>query len=632
MRRADSLTMAVEVVELRDESRTRVAGLERSDNGVACAATPSLCFHLRQGHGGLIASAAKPAPALVSRIPLERRLVWFWLGLGLVGVAAAAERPFANPFGMHLRPAPATVAAAWAPAIVREAPTNEMVLVRRANGDLELYGIAKPASDAVTVLRSRDGGLTWSAPENAFALPGRAYYAVQVLEAADGALHAVVHLLGEGPGGYRGRLYEVYHARRERGAAAWSAPRRVVPGYVGSIRGFIQLRRGRLVLAVARAIPEREQPPATGPDRGWNDTFVYTSDDAGDTWSQSPDVLSLALPGPNVTRYGAIEPALLELRDGRTWMLVRDRGGRLWNSHSPDGVRWDALERTPFISSDSPAGLLRLRDGRIVLFTNACQYWSDPRSYAMGGREVLHAAASADEGRTWRGFREVLHETVAVTRGDRGTAYPSAVENAAGRVVLVSGQGEGKRAIVMFDPRWLEERAVRCDFARGPEDWTQYGGGGLARETVADGTAVLALAAPAGAAGGASWNFPAADSGEVALRMRLSPGGDGLRLCLNDHFTRVDDLRAAGQAVVEVAPVLAAAAGDAAGAWHDLRLTWSGAARGGDWMLAVDGREAARGAVRRPAPLGVNYLRVEFRGPAAGAGLRLGAAAMRATP
>ena len=181
--------------------------------------------------------------------------------------AEMAAAPFANPFGLQLRPAPATLAAVRAPVILRAAPTNETCLLRRSDGTLELYGIAKPASDAVTVLRSRDGGLTWSEPGPAFPLPGKAYYALQVLEAADGVLHAVVHVLGEGPGGYRGRLYEVYHVRKDARAAAWWAPQRVVPGYVGSIRGFTPLRSGRIVLAVARAIPERAQAPTAGPDR-----------------------------------------------------------------------------------------------------------------------------------------------------------------------------------------------------------------------------------------------------------------------------------------------------------------------------------------------------------------------------
>ena len=169
------------------------------------------------------------------------------------------------------------------------------------------------------------------------------------MEARDGTLHAVVHDFREGPGGYRGRLWEVYYTQRPPGGE-WAKPRLIVPGYIGSIRGFVQLESGRLVLAVARAMPDRMEAPKTGPDLGWHNTFVYFSDDAGATWRESPDQLTLALNGPNATRYGAIEPALLELKDGRLWMLVRDRGGRLWQSFSRDGgARWPALERSAFI-------------------------------------------------------------------------------------------------------------------------------------------------------------------------------------------------------------------------------------------------------------------------------------------
>jgi hypothetical protein len=501
----------------------------------------------------------------------------------------------AQPVGVRLRPPPHDLATIHAPAVIREAPTNETCLVARRDGALELYAIGKPESDTATVMRSTDGGLTWTEPALAFRLHNKAYYAIQVLEAHDGTLHAVVHDFREGPGGYRGRLWEVYYASRPPGGE-WTKPRLIVPGYIGSIRGFVQLKAGRLVLAVARAIPERMEAPQSGPDLGWHSTFVYFSDDAGATWRESPDQLILALNGPNATRYGAIEPVLLELRDGRLWMLVRDRGGRLWQSFSTDGgARWPALERSPFISSDSPATLLRLGDGRILLLTNACQNWSDPRSYAMGGREVLHAAISADEGRTWRGFREVLHEPPVATRGDRGTAYASAVENAAGKIVVVSGQGEGKRALLAFDPRWLEETDTRDDLATGPVQWTAYG-----KAAVRAGSArAIAIPIEAGEAVGAQWNFPVGASGEISLRIEVPAGVSSLKLCLNDHFTRLDDRKAAAHAVF-VAPITEAGTLAVSLRWNTREL-----------VVRVGGTER-RVAAQRPAQFGVNYLRIEF--------------------
>lgn len=534
---------------------------------------------------------------------------------GAFATSRIAAKPFGNPFGMQLRRAPATSAAVYEPVVVRGALTNESSILRMADGALETYSVTKPASDSVTVQRSRDGGLTWSEPQTAFTLPGRAYYALQVLAASDGARHAAVHVFGEGPGGYRGRLYEVYHTKLAAGSTAWSAPQRIVPGYIGSIRGFIQLTRtGRLVLAVGRAIPEREQPPKSGPDFGWNDTFTYFSDDQGATWRQSPDVLSLELKAPNATRYGAVEPVLLELRDGRVWMLVRDRQGRLMQSFSTDGERWSSLERTSFISSDSPAALLRLRDGKIVLLTNACQNWTDPRSYAMGGREVLHAAISADEGKTWRGFREIFHETDVVSGGDRGTSYPTLAETPDGKVVVVSGQGEGKRAIVTFDPRWLEERAVRDELASGPAAWTQYGDEGLRVEAAEAGARAVAIPLKATGLCGALWNFPISAEGELRARIQLPPNAKAVRLSLNDHFNRIDDKHAAEHAVFTLEATKIGLPADGRG--HDLTLTWSRAAQGGEVLVSIDGNAPVRVAAMRPAEFGVNYLRVEFRADA----------------
>jgi hypothetical protein len=532
---------------------------------------------------------------------------------GMFPAAHAAGQAFGNPFGLQLRRVPPDAATIHAPVIVREAPTNECSVVTRRGGAIEIYFITKPESESVSVIRSHDGGLTWSEPGVVFPLPGRAYYAVKVLEAADGAMHAVFHILGQGPGGYRGRLYEVHHVRQAVGASAWSPPQRVVPGYVGSIRGFTQLAgTGRLLLGVGRAIPAREPPPVAGPDFGWNDTFVYFSDDQGATWRQSPDQLQVELTTPNVTRYGAVEPVMLGLRDDRAWMLVRDRGGRLWQSFSPDGARWPALERSPFISSDSPAELLRLRDGRILLLTNACQFWADPRTYAMGGRDVLHAAISADDGRSWQGFREILHETDVVSGGDRGTAYASAAETPQGRIVVVSGQGEGKRAIVMFDPRWLTETTARDDLDAGPVGWTQYGDDGLYVESLDGGRRAAAIPLKSSGLCGALWNFPVADRGELTLRLRVPADARAVRLCLNDHFNRNDDAQAAAHAVFALDWEKIAAGRDAG--WHEVRLAWSAAARGGELTIAVDGKRAGTVTARRPAQFGVNYLRVEFRG------------------
>ncbi len=515
------------------------------------------------------------------------------------------EEEFGNPFGMQTRKVPGSAKEVFAPVIVHPGPTNECALVARRDGTLELYHATKPSSDSISVMRSKDGGLTWSASEVAFPLPGKIYYAVMAAEGSDGEVNLVFHVAGQGPGGYRGRLYDVYYTRTKGGQ--WEKPRLVVPGYVGSIRALIELQSGRLVLSVGRANPDRMEAPETGIDYGWNDVVTYFSDDKGSTWKASTDVLKIPLPGKNATRYGAIEPALVQLGDGKIWMLIRSRDGRFWQSFSEDGTRWSAPERTELITSDSPACFIPLRDKRIVLLVNACQNWTNPRSYAMGGREVLQAAISADDGKTWQGFRDVLHETVGPAGGDCGTAYPSGVETKDGKVCFFSGQGEGKQALVLFDPNWLVQTGARDELADGPVDWVQFGDDKIRVEQTENGG--LAVAWPLKSSGlcGAAWNFPATKSGEITFRLWVPKESSALKLALNDHFTRIDDVKATENSVFPI--TLSEGLSLPAEKWSDITLRWNPR----EAELLLNGKPVGSFPASRPAVYGVSSLRFEAR-------------------
>ncbi len=521
----------------------------------------------------------------------------------------AAHREFANSFGMQLRARPASAKEVLAPVIVSSAPTNECALVVRKNGDLELYHATKPESDSISVMRSTDGGLTWGKPEIAFPIPGKIYYAVMATCGSDGEVDLVFHLAGKGEGGYKGRLYNVYHTRTKNGGKEWTEPKLVVPGYVGSIRGLIELTNGRLLLSVGLANPARESAPKEGIDYGWNDVVTYVSDDKGASWAASPDILKIPLPGVNNTRYGAIEPALVQLKDGRVWMLIRSRDGRFWESFSPDGFRWSDPAHTDLITSDSPATFIPLRDQRIVLLANACQNWANPRSYAMGGREVLQASISSDDGKSWRGFRDVFHETLGPAGGDRGTSYASGVETADGKVCFFGGQGEGKRALVLFDPEWLTATRATDELQAGAVSWTQYGDDRL---TVEDEGGTRAVSIPLKSSGlcGAAWNFPAMPKGELTLRLWVPKEATTLSLALADHYSRVDDAKAAEHAIYTVS--LENQATLQRGAWNDLRLRWDAT----DLKLSVNGGAPETVTARVPSSFGVNYLRIEARSKA----------------
>lgn len=486
---------------------------------------------------------------------------------------------------------------------------NEAVVVRLPDDEMRVYYVRRPEGNEIRSMGSRDGGRTWGDDRTEFAVPGAAYYGVQVAVDRHGELQCVFHVLGKGDNGYRGRHYDLWHARTTGGRKAWTTPTKFYDGYVGSIRGFVKLKSGRLLLSVSVAVPAREPPPAAGePDYGWNDAVVFYSDDDGQSWQQGQDRLRvLQDPERGKTRYGAVEPHLVELRDGRVWMIIRTKNGHFWESTSTDGgTTWPQPTPSQFISSDSPAASARLRDGRLALFLNACQRWDDLRSYAIGGRHVLHAAISDDDGRTWRGFREVLHDDQSAERGDRGTAYPTAAEAPDGQIVLVSGQGEGKKHILLIDPDWIAEGSQSDDFSAGLAQWTTFEGTGAQVIDAGGGGAralAVAQADPATAAG-AVWNFPMAPAGEMSIRVKRNGGAAAkATLALSDHYAVVADAKAEANAVyaLNLADVLPDAD------WHDVKITWS---PGAPAAVTVDGRPAASLAPIRTPAFGVNYLRL----------------------
>ena len=543
---------------------------------------------------------------------------WMLVVLALLaGFQASAADELS--FGIRARPAPTRMADVFAPAVVRESPENEAAIIRLPDDSLRIYYIARPDGKELRSLGSDDGGLTWYDDRLEFALPGAAYHAIEVLVDRRGELQATFHIFrGQGRSPGVDRNLDLWHARTTGKRTKWEPPQQIFEGYVGSIRSLIQLRSGRILQPFARAVPERNAAPPEGqPDFGWHNIVVYYSDDDGATWQRSPQELKIELCGPNVTRYGAIEPNVMELQDGRIWMLIRDRCGRLYQSFSKDGIDWSQPKKSAFISSDSPAWTLRLKDGRLVIFWNACQRWDNPRSYAMGGREVLHAAISSDDGKSWRGFREVLTEPAEpATRGDRGSAYPTATQNAEGKIALISGQGVGRKSIVLFDPAWLAETAASDDFSQGLVQWTAYGASGVGLVEAPSKPSAKALKIrrdsqtnPAGA----GWNFPAAQAGQLTMRFRTTGGFSGWNLALTDHFSVVADTKAAENAVYSVSIDVDGRIGKSRviepDTKHELTFRWH--ADGAHAQVTLDGKAVATMPRQRETLSGISYLRLQ---------------------
>jgi hypothetical protein len=357
---------------------------------------------------------------------------------------------------------------------------------------------------------------------------------------------------------------------------------------------------------------------------GHHTTTAVYSTDGGASFRQSNHV---EVPAAIIlgNEAGAIEPVCLPLRDGRLWMLVRTQLGRHWESFSEDGAKWSPPRPSRFIASDSPSSLTRLVDGRIVIIWNACQRYP----YAHGGRQVLHAAISADDGRTWSGFREVLRDPNRLKpafpiKGDYGTAYPIATPTRDGKLLFATGQGPTS-GVFILDPAWLAANEQHEEFAAGLENWSAYGTKGV--ELVAHpekkGAQALRLArTDAELPAGAVWNFPNGRRGTLRIRFQVLPGPAATGVTLTDHYSSPFDREAElyGLFTLTLSPKETWPSGSPAkaGQTHELVLDWDFAQR--TCGVSIDGARWKELPQLKLNSEGANYLRfrVAEDAPAAG--------------
>jgi len=242
---------------------------------------------------------------------------------------------------------------------------------------------------------------------------------------------------------------DVWHVRSTDGRTKWSEPKRIFDGRVSDLQSAIQLQNGRIVLPLGdlvrgRTWSKRGEGFSAFSYSGMFDCTALYSDDSGETWQQSKSVLPTPVP-LNVAAFGATEPVVVQLLDGRVWMVIRTQMGRFYESFSNDGSEWSMPKPTMIRSSDSPIGLVRLKDKRLVMIWNNCLRYP----YARGGRWVQHAAISNDDGKTWRGYREILRDPLRVNpsppNGDHGVSYVYPILGHDGRIVyslwVQSGKG-----------------------------------------------------------------------------------------------------------------------------------------------------------------------------------------------
>ena len=268
------------------------------------------------------------------------------------------------------------------------------------------YG-TKTARTFVACRVTHDGGRTWGPEQVITRHDDRNASHPTVMRSADGSLH--VFYLGYNTWGWTkdgepdGCDSPIWTIRSLDGGKTWMDRVKVFEGYSGATNGAIQTETGRLLVPFSHYVskPGRLQ------------SSVGVSDDGGLTW-RTTGFIDIGGAGHH---SGALEPSVLELRDGRIWMLIRTERRFFMQSFSADGgLTWSPAEPTPIAAVSAPGHTARLHDGRIVLVYNALE----------NGRQEVELAFSSDEARTWTA-------PVAVARG-KGTTYPFVLEHTPGEL------------------------------------------------------------------------------------------------------------------------------------------------------------------------------------------------------
>ncbi len=143
---------------------------------------------------------------------------------------------------------------------------------------------------------------------------------------------------------------------------------------------------------------------------------VFASTDSGATWNERG---SLRFPD-----WEFDEHMMVELKDGRLWMLARTKGQPFESFSADEGRTWSEPRQAATVQNINARFFLRrLRSGRILLVKN------DSPAERLAQRSHMSAWLSEDEGRTWLGGL-LLDERSAVS-------YPDGFESPDGLIHIL---------------------------------------------------------------------------------------------------------------------------------------------------------------------------------------------------
>lgn len=164
------------------------------------------------------------------------------------------------------------------------------------------------------------------------------------------------------------------------------------PGYhVMNNDRVTQLESGRLLCPMSFTLDQAKE-------NHYRSKCFY-SDDGGLHWKAGQGEVDLP-------KRGAMEPEVIEMKDGGVLMIVRSQLGRIYAARSSDGGdTWSAAEAWGPPAPEAPSTLRRIPStGDLVLVWNNNV---DTTHHHSGKRTPLSIATSSDEGQSWSSVRNL---------------------------------------------------------------------------------------------------------------------------------------------------------------------------------------------------------------------------------
>ena len=246
-----------------------------------------------------------------------------------------------------------------------------------------------------------------------------------------------------------GAVIPTYSARSLDGGRTWQDVQKLHDEWTGANRDMIETRDGSVIFT---SMMMRHNP-------GRHTVLTYTSRNNGKSWLRS-NVIDLGGIGDH---SGVTESTLVQLRNGRLWMLLRTNWGSFWETFSDDeGLTWKDYRPTNILSSSAPGMLKRLHSGRLVLVWNY-PYPEGQNSYPLKGgdnqwsevpvsnhRTELSIMFSDDDGKTWS-KRTVF---ARITKEGTQLSYPNIFEARPGEIWITTGFA-GQLSVKLFEKDFL---------------------------------------------------------------------------------------------------------------------------------------------------------------------------------